>query len=713
MTTSRKPIESSQPPNVAVVKGRKNDGEGAATAAIDTAKPGSEVTSGAQLSHARLIDAYRIMYTARKTDDKIIILLKQGKVFFHIGGSGHEAAQVATAFALKPGYDWACPYYRDLAFSLAFGYTVEEVFLEAFHRSKGPSSSGFSMPFHYGHKKWRIVAQSSPTGTQYLGAVGTALGAVKDGTDEVVYVSSGEGATSEGEFHEAVNWSARERLPVIFLIQDNEYAISVTKQQQHAAKSVYHLVSGYEGLKRYEVDGCDFIASYEAAFDAVANARAGGGPSLILAHTVRLLPHSSSDDQRKYRSEEELAQDRAKDPLPRFEKYLIENSILTAGALEQIQREVLDRIERAVDKAEAAPQQDPANLMKHVYSTNVLIPKEGFAEPEHKGEKIVMVDAINHALFEEMERNPRMLIYGEDVAGDKGGVFTATKGLTKQFGWERVFNSPLAEASIVGTALGLAVRGFKPCVEIQFGDYIWPAFMQLRDEVAMLRFRSFNEWSCPMVVRVAVGGYIHGGLYHSQSIDGFFTHVPGLRVVMPSNASDAKGLLKTACRSEDPVIYCEHKGLYRATFAATPEPDANYCLPFGLAKTVREGDDVSVITWGMMVQRSLEAARTMEKKGVSVEVIDLRTLNPLDIDAVLNSVKKTGKVLIVHEDTLTGGFGAEIAAIIGGETFARLDAPIKRVAAKDSPVPYGPTLENAMLPQASDIVAALQELAAF
>jgi 2-oxoisovalerate dehydrogenase E1 component len=694
---------------VVAKKTKRSNGEATQKQMAQAKHPGNK----SLLTKERLIDAYRIMFTARKSDDKILLLLRQGKVFFHIGGSGHEAAQVATAFAMKPGYDWAYPYYRDLPFSLAFGYTVEEVFLEALHRAKGPSSAGFAMPFHWGHKKWRIIAQSSPTGTQYLEAVGTALGAVKEGTDEVVYVSSGEGSTSEGEFHEAINWAARERLPVIFLIQDNKFAISVTKKEQTAAKSVYHLTSGYEGLNRYEVDGCDFIASHEVATDAVAKARKGDGPSLILAHTVRLLPHSSSDDQRKYRSEDDLAKDRARDPIPQFEKYLLEQKILTSSSLKNLQQEVLERIDRAADAAEQERQQDAENLLKYVYSPNVVISKEGFVEPEHKGEKIVMVDAINHAMAEEMEHNPKVLIYGEDVAGDKGGVFTATKGLTKKFGWDRVFNSPLAEASIIGTAFGLALRGFKPCVEIQFGDYIWPAFMQLRDEVAMLRFRSNNEWACPMVVRVAVGGYIHGGLYHSQSIDGFFTHIPGVRVVMPSNAADAKGLLKTACRSEDPVIFCEHKGLYRASFATTSEPDAGYCLPFGVAKVVREGSDVSIITWGMMVQRSLEAARKLEDQGASVEVIDLRTLNPLDIDAIMKSVKKTGKVLIVHEDTLTGGFGAEIAAILSNEAFMTLDAPIKRVAAKDAPVPYGPTLENAMLPQTADIVAALEELSAF
>jgi len=694
---SRKAAVPLSSPNV-----KKSNGEDHALQAVSI---------NTSLPNEKLLEAYKTIFAARRTDEKILLLLKQGKVFFHIGGSGHEAAQVGTAMALKPGQDWAYPYYRDMAFSLAFGYTVEEIFLEALHRAKGPSSHGFAMPFHYGHRKHRIVSQSSPTGTQYLEAVGTALGAVKEGKDEVVYVSSGEGSTSEGEFHEALNWAAREHLPVIFLIQDNAYAISVPKKDQTAADSVFDLVRGYDGLQRFEVDGCDVAATYETAREAVSRARKGGGPSLILAHTVRLLAHSSSDDQRKYRSENDLSNDRERDPLPRFEKFLLSRNVLTQPQLDKVREEIITRIDRAADAAEKEDQQDAAVLLRHVYSPDEKVPRTGFREQEHHGGKLVMVDAINHALFEEMDRNPRMLIYGEDVAGDKGGVFTATKGLTQKFGVKRVFNSPLAEASIVGTAFGLAVRGFKPVVEIQFGDYIWPAFMQLRDEVATLRFRSDNQWSCPMVVRVAVGGYIHGGLYHSQSIDGFFTHIPGLRVVMPSNAADAKGLLKTACRSDDPVIFCEHKGLYRASFASSPEPDNGFCLPFGVANVVRQGTDITVIAWGMMVQRSLDAARKLEEQDQSVEVIDIRTLNPLDTETIFASVKKTGKVLIAHEDTLTGGFGAEIAAQISQAAFRYLDAPIMRVAAKDSPVPYGPTLENAMLPQSADILEALSTLA--
>ncbi|MGA9115195.1 MAG: dehydrogenase E1 component subunit alpha/beta [Bacteroidota bacterium] len=675
------------------------------------ASPPRETGALAALPRERILEAYRNSVAARLIDEKILILVKQGKCFFHIGGSGHEIAQTASALALRPGRDWAYPYYRDLAFSLQFGYTVEEVMLEALHRKGGPASDGFAMPFHYGRKPSRIVSQSSPTGTQYLQAVGTAMGAVKAGLDEVVYVSSGEGSTSEGEFHEALNWAVRGRYPVIFLIQNNRYAISVPVTDQVAGSSVHEMVAGYRGLGRARVDGCDAGAVYEAMGEAVRRARAGEGPSVIEADVVRLLPHSSSDDHRKYRSEADLEQDRRNDPLPRFEAFLAAHGILDTSGAEAVRKELKERIDRAAEAAEAAPIPRAGELELHVYAPAPSSPQQA-VDPPPEGPRVVLVDAVNHALAEEMERNPGMLVYGEDVAGNKGGVFTATRGLTARFGEKRVFNSPLAEASIVGTAFGLAVRGdFRPVVEIQFGDYIWPAFMQIRDEVAMLRFRSAGTWTCPMVIRVAVGGYIHGGLYHSQSIEAFFTHIPGLRVVFPSTAADAKGLLKTACRADDPVLFLEHKGLYRQAFAASPEPPADYLIPFGCARTRREGSDLTVVSWGMPVQRCLDAAGHLAgSHGVQAEVLDLRTLNPLDTDAVLASVRKTGKVLIVHEDTLTGGFGAEIAALVAEEAFEHLDAPVRRVAARDTPVPYGPELEGAMLPQETGILRAMEEL---
>lgn len=665
------------------------------------------------LSEELILRAYRTMLRARRVDEKHLIVLKQGKSFFHIGGSGHEAAQVAAASALRSGHDWANCYYRDLAFSLHNGISIKDVFLAALHRAEDPSSGARQMPSHWGKKEIRQPTQSSPTGTQYLQAVGLALAARKEKSDEVVYVSSGEGATSEGEFFEAVNWAAREALPVIFFVQDNKFAISVPVVQQTAGGSVFEATAGFIGLNRSEVDGTDFFATYAIVKDAVERARKGKGPSLVVAHTVRLLPHSSSDDHSKYRSKDELERDKTLDPIPKMTAWLIEQGLLTDKQAEDIVAEVRKEVDEAVEWAESRALPESSTVLDHVYGSAHAQPPASFDEPAHQGSKVVMVDAINHALAEEMKRDQKVVVFGEDVAGGKGGVFTATKGLTAAFGDGRCFNSPLAEASIVGVAIGMALKGWKPVPEVQFGDYIWPAFMQIRDELAMFRYRSNGEWTCPVVIRVPVGGYIHGGHYHSQSIDGFFAHIPGIRLAYPSNAADAKGLLKSAIRGDDPVVFMEHKGLYRQGYAASPEPDENYLLPFGVAATRREGTDVTVVTYGYLVQQSLEAARAAEAKGISVEVIDLRTLNPLDEETIFASVRKTNKVVIAHEDSLTGGFGGEIAARIIAACFEHLDAPIARVAAKDCPVPYAPTLEDEVLPNKQNILEAIERTASF
>jgi 2-oxoisovalerate dehydrogenase E1 component len=676
-------------------------------------KKAAAVPVGTAPTDGRLLDAFRTMLLARTVDVKQMTLLRQGKILFHIGGPGHEACQIALAMAMRPGIDWAYPYYRDLAFSLQLGSTVRDVFLENMHRRDGPSSHGRQMPSHYGNTALRIVSQSSPTGTQFLQAVGTALGAVKEGLDEVVYVSSGEGTTSQGEFYEALNWSSREKLPVIFLVENNRYAISVPSKDQIAGGSIVDQTNGYPHLRRYHIDGTDFAAAYETAVLAIAEARAGKGPSLIEADVVRLFPHSSSDDAKKYRPSAEIEADRLRDPLPKLQKYLLEHNILSAADLERMHADIKKEIDDAVEFAEAAPGPAVDSVMRNVLAPAVVVLGAVPREPNRTGAACMMVDAVNHALREEMNYNPKMLVYGEDIAGNKGGVFSATKGLTDAFGRARAFNSPLAEASIVGTAIGLAVRGFKPVVEIQFGDYIWPAFMQFRDELVQMRYRSDGDFSCPVVVRVAVGGYIRGGLYHSQSIESFFAHMPGLWIAFPSNAADAKGLLKTACRENNPVLFCEHKGLYRQQFAASPEPDDSYLIPFGTAKVKREGADITVVTWGFLVQRSIDAAKKLEARGVGVEVIDLRTIAPWDRETVIRSVRKTGKVLVAHEDTRTGGFGGEIASVIGEECFQHLDAPVMRLGALDTPVPFAPVLENAMLPQEYHLVAALEKLAAY
>lgn len=655
----------------------------------------------------QLLDIYRNMILARKLDDREMTLLKQGKAFFHIGCSGHEAAQLAAANNMKPSVDWAYPYYRDAALCLGLGMSGKDQLLAFLAKDADPSSGGRQMPQHYGNKDLRIVTQSSPTGTQFLQAVGCSMSRKWEKSKEIVYVSSGEGSTSEGEFHEALNWSSREKLPVIFHIQDNGYAISVPVSDQIAGSSVFDMVSGYENLAKYDVDGTNFFETNLAFQQAADRARKGKGPSVIVSRVVRLLSHSSSDDQRKYRSEKDLELDMARDPIIKFEKDCLGAKVITKKDIKDIQSEVEKYIEEAVSWVENQDDPDPKTALDHIFSD---ISEAEEPEINSINDKIVMVDAINHALDEEMEVNKKMIVYGEDIADPKGGVFTATKGLTDKYGKERVFNSPLAEASIVGTAIGLAVTGWKPCVEIQFGDYIWPAMMQIRDEAACIRYRSNGAWTSPLVIRVAVGGYIHGGLYHSQSIDSYFFNIPGIRVAFPSNASDAKGLLKSSLRMDDPVIFLEHKGLYRQGYAATPEPDKDYVLPFGKANLIEEGDILTIVTWGAMVQKSIDAIKLCNLEKGDVDLIDLRTLNPIDWAAIHNSVEKTGKLLIVHEDLLTGGVGAEIAAKISDELFEELDGPIKRVAAKDCHVPYHDLLEKQVLPQTEQIVEAVNDL---
>mgnify|MGYP001459366236 FL=1 len=656
----------------------------------------------------QLMDIYEKMALSRYLDDKQLILLKQGKGFFHIGGAGHEAAGLAAALAFKPGFDYAYPYYRDQAFCLGWGMTSREHLLSFLAKEDDPSSGGRQMPQHYGHKELKIVSQSSPTGTQFLQATGAGFALQRNGENGVAYVSSGEGTSSQGDFHEALNWASRDKSPVIFHIENNHYAISVPIEDQTAGGSVYKISAGYDNLARFNVDGTDFFETHLAFKKAVERARKGKGPSLIQSDVVRLLPHSSSDDQRKYRPEKDLEADRKRDPLLTFANTCIEEKIAKQEEFDKIRDLVKAQVDEDAEWAEA--QADPVSKdgMKNIYyNTN----PQNDPEPELVvGEKIVLVDAINHALDEELTHNNKMMVFGQDVAGGKGGVFTATRGLTDKHGEDRVFNSPLAESSIIGTAVGLATLGYKPVVEIQFGDYIWYSMMQIRNEVATMRYRSNGLWSSPIVMRVPVGGYIHGSLCHSQCIDGYFAHLPGIYIAYPSNAADAKGLLKMACRMDDPIMFMEHKGLYRQGFASAPEPDENYLLPFGKARIVQEGNDVTIITWGAIVQKSIEAARNT---GLSVEIIDLRTLNPLDMETILTSLQKTNRAIVAHEDNLTNGFGAEIAARISDEGFKYLDAPIKRVASKDSPVAYAAVLENELLVQTFWIEDALKEIVEF
>ena len=654
----------------------------------------------------QILDVYRNMALSRKLDDKMLIMLKQGKSFFHIGASGHEAAQLAAAVLIIPGEDWSFPYYRDGAYCIGLGLKAREQLLGFLAKADDPSSGGRQMPQHYGHKDLRIVTQSSPTGTQFLQAVGCAMARKKEKTKEVVYVSAGEGTTSQGDFHEALNWASNAKAPVIFHIQDNEYAISTHKSEQ-TADSVYNMTAGYKNLSRYDVDGTDFFETNLAFSQAIERARKGKGPSIIISNVVRLLPHSSSDDQRKYRTEKALNEDKKRDPLKILEDQCLKAKFISASEFKKIRDKVMNQVDEDAEWADNQEHPNPSTALDYIYSNDEIID-----EPSYNiiSDKIVIVDAINHALNEEMARNDKMIIYGQDIADPKGGVFTATKGLSNSFGNERVFNSPLAESSIIGTAVGMAITGYKPVVEIQFADYLWTAMMQIRNEVSTFRYRSNNAWTCPMVIRVPVGGYIHGGLCHSQSIDGYFIHMPGIYIAYPSSAADAKGLLKMACRMNDPVLFMEHKGLYRQGYAATEEPDEEYILPFGKGKIVCQGDQLTIITWGAMVQRSIEAVQSLGLDNGHVEIIDLRTLNPIDIDLIQSSIEKTSKVLVIHEDNLTNGPGAEISALIADKYFELLDGPVRRVAAKDSPVPFNWLLEEKVLPQTEDIVSAIEEL---
>jgi 2-oxoisovalerate dehydrogenase E1 component len=690
----------------------------------------------AGLTRDQLVDAYRTMYLSRRLDDRELQLKRQNKIFFQISSAGHEAVMTAAGLVLKPTYDWFYLYYRDRALCLQLGMTPEEMLLSAVGAASDPNSGGRQMPSHWGHKKLNIVSTSSPTGTQFLQAIGSAeavlrasqLG-MKDGfeTDEVVLCTTGDGTTSEGEFWESLNGACNLKLPVVYLVEDNGYAISVPVEVNTAGGSISKLVASFPGLYVEEVDGCDLVASHQALQRAVDYARQRKGPALVHAHVIRPYSHSQSDDEVMYRPPEERDADAARDPLTTFPAWLVAQGHATEAQLEKIREETDAVVLAATDAALAAEQPGPETVERFVYSPDIDPTSEQFDtedDPQFSGNETTMVDLLNACMRDEMRRDEKILIFGEDVADvsrekymgkvkGKGGVFKVTWGLQKEFGAARVYNSPLAEATIVGRAVGLAIRGFKPVVEVQFFDYIWPAFMQIRDELATMRWRSNGDFSAPLVVRTTYGGYIRGAVYHSQTGASLFTHTPGLRVVCPATALDANGLLRTAIRCDDPVIFLEHKHLYRQTYNKAAYPGANFMIPFGKAKVVREGTDVTIVTYGATVQRSFAAANQLAEEGLSVEVIDLRTLSPWDQDAVYESVKKTNRALVVYEDSLSWGYGAEIAARIADDCFPWLDAPVKRVASTDTFVGYAPRLEDAILPQVDDVKRACEEIARF
>ena len=726
--------------------------------AVSSVRAGTE----GRLSPQEMVEVYRLMYLSRRLDDREILLKRQQKIFFQVSGAGHEALQVGAALALRPGYDWFFPYYRDRALCLALGVTPLEMLLQAVGAGADTASGGRQMPTHWSNTKLHIVSTSSSTTTQLLHAVGCAEAgryfsrhpeaaeeaegdyrAYHDVTfhgDEVALTCVGEGSTSQGEFWEALNTASNQKLPVIFCVEDNGYAISVPVEVNTPGGNISRLVANFPNFYFAEIDGTDAEASLRTFQAAAEHCRAGLGPAFVHGHCVRPYSHSLSDDDKLYRSAAEREADAMRDPLTRMQMRLLREGILSTEQINDLERSLDREASEAADEALKAPLPPIEGITRHVYSEDLDPTSPSFATEQPAngaGESAksapaklagprTMADLINVCLRDEMRRDPRIVIYGEDVADasrehalnevkGKGGVFKLTAGLQTEFGSERVFNSPLAEANIVGRAVGYAVRGMKPVVEIQFFDYIWPAMHQIRNELALMRWRSNGAWAAPAVVRVPIGGYLTGGaIYHSQSGESIFTHIPGLRVVFPSNALDANGLLRTAIRCDDPVLFLEHKRLYRETYGRAAYPGPDFAIPFGKARIVRPGAHITLVTYGAVVPRAMQAAQTAYRQhGIDVEILDLRTLNPYDWEAIATSVRKTSRVIVAHEDMLSWGYGAEIAARIADELFEDLDAPVKRVGALDTFVAYQPVLEDAILPQPATILKAIQQLKAY
>jgi 2-oxoisovalerate dehydrogenase E1 component len=699
------------------------------------------------LDRDTLIRLYRTMYLSRRLDDREIQLKRQNKIFFQISSAGHEAVTAATALLLRPGVDWIYPYYRDRALCLMLGVTPLETLLQAVGAKDDPSSGGRQMPSHWGHNKWNIVNRSSCTGTQFVQAVGAAEGTLYYGhhpkalaqakraplgafvshePDEIVYVSAGDGATSEGEFWESLNVACAKKLPMFYLIEDNGYAISVPIEVQTAGGSIARLVKGFPGLHISDCDGTDPLESYACCKEAIEYVRERRGPALVHAKVTRPYSHSLSDDEKLYKTPEEREAEARRDPVSKFSLFLIREGLLDQKEIEGLEAEVDREVRDAADQALVAEAPEVSSIRMNVYSPDIDPTSAAFAaEPKPHGAPKTMVEMVAATLMDEMGRDERITVFGEDVADasreeslkevkGKGGVFKATAGLQRKYGADRVFNTPLAEASIVGRAIGMATRGLKPVAEIQFFDYIWPAMMQIRDELCVMRWRSNGTFKAPAVLRVAIGGYLTGGaVYHSQSGESIFTHCPGLRVVMPSTALDVAGLLRTAIRSDDPVMFLEHKHLYRQPYNRAEYPGADFTIPFGKAKLVKEGNQVAIITYGAVVHRTEVAAAALEREGVSVEILDLRSLSPYDWPAIAATVRKNHRVIVAYEDMLSWGYGAEIAARIGEELFDELDAPVKRVAAMDTFCAYHPRLEDEILPQTDDILTAVRQLIAY
>jgi 2-oxoisovalerate dehydrogenase E1 component len=657
------------------------------------------------LDEKTLTEWFRLMLLGRQIDYRCQVLNRQGRAPFIISCAGHEAAQIGVAWPLRPKHDWIAPYYRDIVLCFRMGLTPLDLMLSVLARPDDPASGGKQTPGHFSDTRLNIVSGGSPLSTQMVHAAGVAYALKMDGTDKVAMTCYGEGAGSEGDTHEAFNFAAIHELPQVFVCQNNGFAISVPFDKQYAIEHAAQRAAGY-GFPGVTVDGRDPVTCYHVAKQAVARARSGEGPTLIECLVDRLGAHSSEDDQRRYRSQEELEQLAANDCLARFRKRLLDDGILDEKTVAEYEEQVREEVTRATRQGLDSPDAKPEDALTNVYSIDV--PTGIDPDPKAETEDMNMVQAVRDALAQEMERDERVMVLGEDV-GPKGGVFLVTDGLYARFGEQRVVDTPIAESSIAGIALGLSLAGKRPVAEMQFTDFAHMAFNQITNEIAKFRYRTDGDWGVPLVIRAPMGGHSHGALYHSQSIEARFA-TPGLKIVIPSTPYEAKGLLIASMRDPDPVLFFEHKRLYR--MFKEPVPKGDYLIPLQQARVVRQGDDLSVFCYGLMVHYALEAARNLERDGWSVEVVDLRTVYPLDRDAILASARKTGKCLVLYEDNFSVSIGSEVAALIADGAWRWLDAPVKRLGGLDVPaMPYARPMEDFFMPNPEKITAALKELA--
>lgn len=682
------------------------------TMSAELARP----TETSEPSREELKKWYGIMHLARVLDDKAPNYLKQGLGWsYHAPSAGHDAIQLALGMTFRPGRDYLFPYYRDLTTCVAAGLSAEEILLNGMSKAADVASGGRHMSNHFAKPEIGIQNVSSSVSNHAQHAAGLARAVKTYGKDAIVFCSVGESSLSEGYFYEAVNGASREKLPVVFVVQDNGYGISVPKNDQTANPIASDNFSGFLNLKIVKVDGLDVFASFRAMREAVEYVRTGAGAAIVHATVVRIHSHSNSDRHELYRTPEELAAARAADPLPRFRRALVENGLVSAAEIEAIEAQNQQAYDDAADRAKKSPEPDPASIFEHVIAEPWTPDRWPDGLPDGTGEALTLVQALNETLKDEFRRNPDTYIWGQDVAyRDKGGVFNVTKGMQQEFGVKRVFNGPIAEDFITGTADGFSRLDDKIRVVVEgaeFADYFWPAAEQMI-ELSHEYWRTNGKFSPNVTIRLASGGYIGGGLYHSQNIEGWLTTLPGIRVVYPAFADDAAGLLRTSIRSRGVTVFLEPKFLYNNPMARAKVP-AEFAVPFGRSRLRREGTDLTIVAYGTPVHFALEAAEALAKEGRSVEVLDLRSLVPLDHGAVETSAKKTSRVLVAHEDKVHAGFGGEIAAQIQERVFPYLDAPIGRVGSAFTPVGFNRILERAVLPNVEKVLEAARKVLAY